>query len=392
MKNIYFRLLLPLLLISGLILTACNLPIGKTNTENPNLSQTQAAATIDARVGQYLTQTAQAPLVNVITATPQGSSGAIIITATPESATAVPPAAAATAVPIPCNQAGWVTDVTIPDGTTVIAGSSFVKTWRVKNTGSCTWGSGYAIVFSSGNAMGAAASTVIPSSVQPGQTVDISVAMIAPGDKGSYEGSWMMRAPNGSTFGVGLNGGAPVTVKIVVNEIPKPKDANTIYDFVSNYCSAEWRTNAGVISCPSASENYASGSIMRTFAPLLENGLADDEGALITIPAQGGDGMIQGQFPAILIHSGDHLKTTLLCSYKKTKCSVTFEVLAMEKGTSTITSLGTWAKIDDNTTLPVDLDLSAMDGKNMIFYLKVSSGGDPTDDFAQWMAARVTHP
>jgi hypothetical protein len=33
-----------------------------------------------------------------------------------------------------------------------------------------------------------------------------------------------------------------------------------------------------------------------------------------------------------------------------------------------------------------------MDGKEMIFYLKVYSLGDPTNDMAQWMAIRITHP
>jgi hypothetical protein len=392
-----FGVFLPILIISGLTLAACNLPINKTPaTESPSVDQTLAAATIQAKVGEYLTQTAQGSQAQVVTATP-GTGGSIVyITATPQPATAtsVPPTQAptSTTVPIPCNQAGWVTDVTIPDGTEVVAGSSFVKTWRVRNTGSCTWGSGYAIVFSSGNAMGAAPSTTLPSSVQPGQTVDISVAMVAPADKGNYKGSWIMRAPGGSTFGVGLNGGGPVTVSIVVTTIPKPKDPNTIYDFVGNYCAAEWRTNAGVIGCPSSAVDYTSGSITRSFAPILENGLADDEGALITVPSKGGDGVIQGQFPAILIHSGDHFISTLLCSYQKPACNVTFEVLAQEKGSSTITSLGTWTKTYNNTTVTADLDLSSMDGKNIIFYLKVSSGGDSTDDFAQWMAARITHP
>jgi hypothetical protein len=101
--------------------------------------------------------------------------------------------------------------------------------------------------------------------------------------------------------------------------------------------------------------------------------------------------MIQGQFPNILIHSGDRFAATALCSYQKTNCSVTFEVLAQEQGSSTITSLGTWSKTYNNTTVAIDIDLSAYDGKNVIFYLKVSSGGNSTDDYAQWMAARITH-
>jgi hypothetical protein len=391
-------IVIPMLIISALTLAACNLPFKGEPTQDFNQVQTLAAATVQAQVGQFLTQTAQAPHVIVITATPQatvqGQPTAVPPTATgtalPPTATSIPPTA--TAIPIPCNQAGWVTDVTIPDGSSFIVSSSFVKTWRVRNTGACTWGSGYSIVFISGDAMSAPASVALPASVKPGQTVDISVPMIAPANTGSYTGNWMLRSPNGTTFGVGPANGTPVTVKIVVNSIPKPKDPNTIYDFVGNYCAAQWRTNGGFINCPSSSVNYTGGSITRTYAPILENGIADDEGTLITVPATGGDGMIQGQFPAIAIHSGDHLVATLLCSNQKPQCSVTFEVLAMENGTSTTTSLGTWEKTYDNSNLPIDLDLSSMDGKKMIFFLKVSSKGNSTDDMAQWMAVRVTHP
>lgn len=113
---------------------------------------------------------------------------------------------------------------------------------------------------------------------------------------------------------------------------------------------------------------------------------------LITIPAVGGDGFIQGQYPSFLVHSGDRFRTILLCTVNATKCSVTFELLYKVNGTDTVTSLGTWDKVYDNSYLPVDIDLSALDGQTVIFFLKVTSKSDSTDDFAQWMAARITHP
>ena len=381
------RIVAPFVVAFMVGLSACNMPLLRSsNVSSAAQTQTQISTEVAQQVGQYLTQTAQSSGVIYITATPQpGTAGQQ--TATP-AATVVPPTA--TTVPVPCNQAGWVTDVTIPDGTNFIAGTTFVKTWRLRNTGSCTWNNTYSIVFVSGNSMGAAASTPLTGSIAPGQTVDISVPMVAPVDKGSYTGTWMLREPNGSTFGTGPSNEA-VTVQIAVTTIPAPKDPNTVYDFVGNYCAAQWRTNAGFITCPSAGTNFTSGSITRSYSPILENGLADDEGAIITIPASGSDGMVQGQYPAMTIHSGDHFMATLLCSYKQTNCSATYEVLAQEQGSSTIVSLGTWKKVYDNTTISVNLDLSSFDGKNMIFYLKVSSGGNSTDDYAQWMAARISH-
>jgi len=398
MKKNFFAKLFPVLVIAALVLTACNLPLGGTGSNSDAQVQTLAAATIQAQVNDYLTQTSiAAPHYVVVTSTPSPTTPA---TNTPE-ATAIPPtptatllpyiAPTATRIPIPCNQAAYVTDVTVPDGTTFVASASFVKTWRVLNNGTCTWGSGYALVFYSGNSMSAANSVNLPRTVYPGQTVDISVSMTAPDNTGNFTGNWMLRTPNGTLFGVGSYGGVPLTVVIKVTNVPAPHDPNTTYDFVKNYCSAQWRTNGSFLSCPSSAINYTTGSITRTYAPILENGVADDEGAIISVPAKGGDGMIQGQFPHILIHSGDHFAATVLCSYQKPKCNVTFEVLAQVQGSSTITSLGSWNKTYNNSTQPINIDLSSMDGEDIIFYLKVLSNGDPTDDMAQWMAARITH-
>lgn len=384
---------LPIILIGVLVLTACNFP-GTGNTPNNEAQiQTMAAATVAAQFGQYMTQTAQAGQVIIVTATPGPNP-----TSTPQplpTATAyIPPTAVpptATATPIPCNWAQFVDDITIPDGTKMTAATPFTKTWRIKNVGACTWTTSYVTYFDSGNSMSGAATYGFPNSVAPGQTVDISLPLVAPGNVGDYTGSWKFRAPNGEQFGVGSAGGVPVTVVIKVFNEPTPKDPNTVYDFVKNYCAAEWRTNAGFITCPSSGLDFKNGSIMRTYTPILEGGGTDDEGTLITVPATGGDGMIQGQFPAFLVHAGDHLAGTLLCS-NKPKCDVTFEVLAEKDGSSVRASIGSWTKKKDNSVLPIDIDLSAYDGKKMIFYLKVYSNGDSTDDVAQWMAIRITHP
>src|SRR5207244_11620966 len=56
----------------------------------------------------------------------------------------------------PCiNNAHFVADVTVPDGTEFMPGQPIDKQWRVKNTGTCDWGADYRLVLVSGNAMGA---------------------------------------------------------------------------------------------------------------------------------------------------------------------------------------------------------------------------------------------
>ncbi len=393
MKNIVLKSLL-VITVLALALTACSLPfVGGNPTPGGSQPQTNVEATVSARLTQIAFDTLVAQMTQQAMVTPTP-----LPTNTPwptptqavPTATAIPPTP--TAIPVPCHQASFIDDVTIKDKTSMTAGDPFIKTWRIKNTGTCSWTKDYRIVFLNGNAMNAPASVAFPANVNPGNTVDLSVPMNAPGTTGDYTGSWMLKAANGTTFGVGAGGNVPLTVVIKVITVPVSKDTHIIYDFVKNYCSAQWRTNAGFINCPSNGFDFQNGSITRSYAPVLESGTVDDEGALQTVPATGGDGMIQGQYPSMIIHSGDVFAASLLCSNKMTSCSVTFELSYMEKGGSTKTVLGTWNKTLDGTILPVTVDLSSLDGKDVIFFLKVMSQGNSKEDLAQWMAARVTHP
>lgn len=116
-----------------------------------------------------------------------------------------------TATPAACkNDAVYIADVTVPDGTVLAPGATRTKTWRVKNTGTCTWGTGYQFAFISGDAMSTQRVMSVPT-VAPGATVDLSVPLSAPTNPGSHTGGWQMRAPDGSLFGV------MVTVKISVS-------------------------------------------------------------------------------------------------------------------------------------------------------------------------------
>ncbi len=114
-----------------------------------------------------------------------------------------PPTASPTAtIPVPTNSpdctnsASFVADATVPDNSPVTAGTTFTKAWTVKNTGTCIWGPGYALVHYSDENMGAPAK--VPLSVTyPGQTVDISVALAAPSALGSHRGNFVIKNPAG---------------------------------------------------------------------------------------------------------------------------------------------------------------------------------------------------
>src|SRR3990172_5914107 len=108
------------------------------------------------------------------------------------------PGATSTANAATCYWAQFIADVTVPDGTNFAPGTTFRKTWRLKNIGTCAWNSGdVSLIFKSGEQMGAPASSGLPTTVNPGQTVDISVDMTAPSTARNYFGFYKFRSAQG---------------------------------------------------------------------------------------------------------------------------------------------------------------------------------------------------
>ena len=102
--------------------------------------------------------------------------------------------------PSPAPDLQFVADITIPDDTPVQAGSNFVKTWRLKNTGNVPWGAGYNLVFVDGAAMTDTTRQAVPN-VLPGQEADISISFTAPAQPGSYFSDWRLQDEQGNLFG-----------------------------------------------------------------------------------------------------------------------------------------------------------------------------------------------
>jgi len=137
-------------------------------------------------------------------------------TPVPATNTPIPPPTSpvASATPGCTLQASFVADVTIPDGSAVTPNGQFVKTWRVKNSGTCDWGKGLSLVFVEGNQLGGPSALTL-SPADAGQSLDIAINLKAPADTGAYRGKWQLRAPNGAVL-TGL------TVSIVIAATPTP--------------------------------------------------------------------------------------------------------------------------------------------------------------------------
>jgi hypothetical protein len=152
------------------------------------------------------------PIISRVGATPV--TPVPTVTGTPPTATAT--SSVPTVAPSACDKAQFITDITVPDGTTFNAGSTFNKTWRLKNIGACTWTTSYQLVFYSGEQMGGPSALNFPQSVAPGQTVDLTVTLTAPSTAGLYRGYWMFKNANGALFGIGYYANKPWWVEINV--------------------------------------------------------------------------------------------------------------------------------------------------------------------------------
>ena len=219
MKRIGYTLLVSLLI---LLLAACNMPRSTSSSvEQTAMINTSVAETVAAGLVVNIQPTEQLPATS--TQTPDS-----VIVDTPQPTnTPIPKTATPTATPIPCNLAKFIDDVTIPDGTVFEPGKVFTKTWSLKNVGTCTWTSGYDIVFYSGDAMGAPSAVQITTgTIAPGQTVEVSVNLTAPSSAGTYRGNWQMRDPSDNIFGIenSTSGYFWVEIKVVVpTNTPDPQ-------------------------------------------------------------------------------------------------------------------------------------------------------------------------
>jgi Ig-like domain from next to BRCA1 gene len=205
-----------LMLLPGLVgLAACNLPSNAANT-TATLNVTQAYETVAARLTQAAVASPLAPTVSLPTATqnvaPTETSSATTPTVTPS------PKASSTPAVKACDQAeaGTPIDVTIQDDTQMTPGQTFTKVWRLRNSGTCSWSKDYSIAVFSGEAMSAPSTVPLPNKIEPGQSMDISVDLVAPLNAGTYQGNWKLRNASGTWFGIGPGGSSPFWVRIKV--------------------------------------------------------------------------------------------------------------------------------------------------------------------------------
>ncbi len=213
--------LIGFVIILVLFLGGCNLRSSGAPSPTAQINATQSYQTAVARVTQFFLETAGASGESTGEVEPTPTSAETETPTPTETVTATPPPPTArpTNTPEPCDKAapGSPIDVTIPDDTVMTPGQTFQKTWRLINTGTCTWNNQYAVVWVSGEKLASSDVFFISGSVAPGQSIDITVPMTAPTAAGSYQSNWRLRNSAGVLFGIGERGDAAFWVRIKVS-------------------------------------------------------------------------------------------------------------------------------------------------------------------------------
>jgi hypothetical protein len=221
---------LTLTALTFFLLTACTMGATPVPTVDVNVINTAAVQTAMGQLSAQFTQTALAapsatlmptntalslPTSGLATATTSGALPTVSFNSTPNTplpgftplASSTAPSGPTSSLGDDCNNSAYEGDVTIPDGTILKPGESFVKVWAVRNTGNCTWDEGYRFVFVGGDRDMNPVDIEFRSSgdfVGPGEGVNLSVPLMAPGAEGKYIGTWRMQSDSGYYFGTPL--------------------------------------------------------------------------------------------------------------------------------------------------------------------------------------------
>ncbi len=127
------------------------------------------------------------------------------------------------------NGMAYVADLNLNDNNmsnppVMAAGQPFRKGWRLKNIGTCTWDSTYALTYVNGNSPFSSMSgspVFVKGEVKPGAMYDFWADLVAPPVPGTYQSFWSMRDGKGILFG------QRVWVGIAVSGSPTPAPTQT---------------------------------------------------------------------------------------------------------------------------------------------------------------------
>jgi len=95
---------------------------------------------------------------------------------------------------------------TYPDNSVLEPGESFTKAYELRNAGSTTWSTDYALVrdetIPAGETLGSPERLPLPQAVAPGETLTLQISLVAPEEPSTYTVYWTLQDENGNILPV----------------------------------------------------------------------------------------------------------------------------------------------------------------------------------------------
>ncbi len=237
----------------------------------------------------------------------------------------VPTAQASSSAPC-TNEFTFVSDLTVPDGMTLTPNTTILKSWYVTNSGTCTWNSGYKIIYHSGDEVGRAKEFDILQSgafVKPGESAIVSAELSAPVKIGSsYSTYWALKSDTGEEFGAGaakniyLSSNFRVENQFVVTQ---------------NFGNLKCSDNYGYFIC-GLRQSDGRGVVYYDESPMLESGRWQGNPAIAVRPPAGDNTFVRFEFGPLRMPRLSSFYTNFCCRPDTPTCDTQVRLYIKEAG------------------------------------------------------------
>jgi len=267
------------------------------------------------------------------------------------------------------NAAAFIMDKAPLDNTKLDPGTTFSKSWVVRNVGTCTWDSTYELVNvdTGGDPFGVTTSVKLTGTVGRWETVTLTVdGMKTPATTGTYISRWMLSV-GGVKFGVGGWGGTGVPIFTKINVVAPPA---VTFDFADNAPSATWTSGTGTVPFGNMPGSIDGSAIVDSTSKL-EDGTTPAKSILFTADKYPSSAphYIQAEYGMYSVKSGDRFQAKVGCE-TSASCWVSFSLQFRYSSGGTVYTLGTFLEKNEGLTRNVDINLSSLAGKNVQFILR----------------------
>ena len=188
--------------IITILLSACGEKIPASPTPDIYGIHTAAAKTVIAELTQSASMHSPTPKPSRTATQSAFTATSVPTSIQPTETFTLTPSPSPTAAPTDefCDNAAWISDISVPDKTEMSPGQNFEKVWLIQNTGTCTWTSGYQLAFGYGENLNGQARP-LSADIFPNESVEVTVVFAAPITTGEYQSYWRMINAAGANFG-----------------------------------------------------------------------------------------------------------------------------------------------------------------------------------------------